>query len=136
MAWTCPKCARTLTKPNVWHQCIRKEPEELTEGKSPLVAQLLLDVHRYLSAFEGVSGSATKNCMVYVRNTTLIVMKPMKSALDIKLYLSEEDNEFPVYKVEHWGKRIGHHVRLFGEDDFDAAVKALLKRAWKESGSV
>ncbi|RYY93185.1 MAG: hypothetical protein EOO11_20155 [Chitinophagaceae bacterium] len=128
--WTCPQCARTLTKPNIWHQCIRKAPEELCVNKAPIVATLLQAVNEYLSTLEGAAGSATKNCMVYVRASTFAILRPMKSALDIKLYLPGTEAEFPVYKTETWGKRTAHFVRLHDEGDFDESVRSLLRQAY------
>lgn len=133
--WICPNCDRRLTKPNVWHQCIRKAPEELCVGKAPIVGLLLQQVHAWLTSFDDAAGSATQNCMVYVRQSTFAILRPMKAALDIKVYLDTEAFDFPVYKIETWGKRTAHFIRLFDEGDFDDSVRAVLKRAWALAGS-
>jgi hypothetical protein len=87
-------------------------------------------VHQSIIKWKNVKASATQNCIVYVAQTTFLIIRPMKSALDIKFYLSEQTEEFPVYKTEVWGKRIGHFIRLFDESDIDDAVWSLLKRSY------
>jgi hypothetical protein len=97
--------------------------------KEPIVFTLFKQVHQSIIKWKNVKASATQNCIVYVAQTTFLIIRPMKSALDIKFYLSEQTEEFPVYKTEVWGKRIGHFIRLFDESDIDDAVWSLLKRS-------
>lgn len=132
MPWKCPKCDRTIIRENAVHQCIRKSPDDLFLRKDPVIHLLFRKLHKKLSTWKSVEGSATKNCIVYVAKTSFLIIRPMKSALDIKFYLSEATEDFPVYKTEPWGKRFAHHIRLFEESDLDDAVWSFLKRSYQE----
>lgn len=132
MPWTCLKCNRKLSRPNAWHQCIQKPLEEMFANREPSFYTLFTQVHQQLVKWKAVQASATQNCVVYVARRTFLVIRPMKSALDIKFYLDVLVDEFPVYKTESRGKRIGHYLRLFETNDIDSAVWILIKRSYME----
>lgn len=134
MPWICPKCDRTLTRPNAWHQCIRKPVEALFVRKDPVVYQLYRQIQKSVSRWKNVKWSATENCIVYISQTTFLIIKPMRSCLELKFSLSEAVEVFPVYKAQQWGKRVWHLIRLYEEGDVDEAVVKLLKRAYEEDG--
>src|SRR5687767_4827514 len=119
MPWTCPKCTRTLSRPNAWHQCMQKPLESLFVKKEAIVYTLFTQTHQKVKTWKTVQASATQNCVVYVAQSTFLIIRPMKSALDIKFYLTQPSEEFPVYKVDAWGSRYVHHIRLFDETDLD-----------------
>ncbi|HMO38123.1 MAG TPA: DUF5655 domain-containing protein [Saprospiraceae bacterium] len=78
MAWTCPKCERTLKNTNQWHCCIKQDIDVLFENKAKdlvyVFDKLLLEVIDW----EGVEVTATKKCIVFVTSQTFLVVKPMK----------------------------------------------------------
>lgn len=135
MPWTCPKCDRKLTRQNAWHQCIRKSIETLFERKDPVVRKIYSRVQKRISRWKNVESSATQNCIVYVGQTSFLIIKPMRSCLELKFSLPDTVEEFPVYKAMPWGKRVWHLVRLYEEADVDDAVWALLKRAYEEDNN-
>lgn len=132
MPWTCPKRTRTISRPNAWHQCVNRPLEAVFKNKQPIVSVLFKLVNQPMKKRKGVQASATQNCIVYVAETTFLIVRPMKSALDLKFYLSQPTEEFPVYKVEAWGGRFVHGIRLFEESDVDSAVLKLLKQSHSE----
>ena len=132
MPWTCPACNRTLSRPNAWHQCVQKPLEAVFDRKEPHVYTLFMQVHATLTTWKLVNASATQNCIVYVAQSTFLIIRPMKTALDLKFYLGETIDAFPVYKTEVWGKRVGHFIRLFDDGDLDNAVWSLLKQSYLE----
>jgi Domain of unknown function (DUF5655) len=132
MPWTCPKCDRTLTRPNAWHQCVRKPVKDLFDNKEPQVYELFKAVQKKISKWKDVKFSATENCVVYIAASTFLIIRPMKKALELKFYLSETINDFPVYKTDVWGKRVVHYIRLFDEGDLDDVVWQLLRLSYDE----
>ena len=132
MPWTCPKCTRTISRPNAWHQCVNRPLESVFKNKQPIVYSLFKQLNQQIKKWKGVKASATQNCIVYVAETTFLIIRPMKSALDLKLYLSQPVEEFPVYKVDAWGGRFVHGIRLFDNGDLDDAVLKLLKQSYIE----
>ncbi|HZG99430.1 MAG TPA: hypothetical protein VEY32_00030, partial [Flavisolibacter sp.] len=73
MPWTCSKCDRTLSRPNAWHQCIRKSIETLFERKDPVVYQLYTQVQKGIKGWKNVKWSATQNCIVYINESTFLI---------------------------------------------------------------
>ncbi|HZI01749.1 MAG TPA: DUF5655 domain-containing protein [Flavisolibacter sp.] len=136
MPWTCSKCDRTLSRPNAWHQCIRKSIETLFERKDPVVYQLYTQVQKGIKGWKNVKWSATQNCIVYINESTFLIIKPMRTCLELKFSLSESVEAFPVYKAQQWGKRVWHLVRLYENGDVDEAVWKLLKRSYNEDRSL
>jgi hypothetical protein len=77
--------------------------------------------------WEAVSVSATKNCIVFVRKQTFLVVRPMKKELDIKFYLPTYSDEFPVYKSTAYSAKYETHIRLSAPEDIDSTVLKLIK---------
>ncbi|HTH82168.1 MAG TPA: DUF5655 domain-containing protein, partial [Mucilaginibacter sp.] len=86
MTWVCPKCERELKNETQTHYCAKVNLDSLFEGKS---AELILTFDKLLlliADWDDVAISTTPNCVVFVHRQTFLVIKPMKSALDIKFY--------------------------------------------------
>jgi hypothetical protein len=106
--------------------------EALFERKEPFLYPLFQKLQKEIKRWKGVEWSATENCVVYIAQTTFLIIKPMKSCLELKFSLAQARDAFPVYKAEAWGKRVWHRVRLYEADDLDEAVWSLLKQSYKE----
>jgi hypothetical protein len=76
--------------------------------------------------------SATQNCIVYVGESIFLIIKPMRSCLELKFSLSDIIEAFPVYKAQRWGKRVWHLVRLYEDGDVDESVWKLLRQSYEE----
>lgn len=85
----CPKCQRLLPRPKAWHYCAQIDIDSLFEGKSEALVYLFDKILADVFDWQGVAVSATKNCIVFVRHKTFLVIRPMKTQLDVKFYLSE-----------------------------------------------
>ncbi len=77
--------------------------------------------------------SATKNCIVFVRNKTFLVVKPMKTQLDLKFYLEEFTADFPVSKCTLWNSKYETHIRLQTVEELDQLVFKYLKQSYQIS---
>jgi hypothetical protein len=115
---------------------VRKPVEALFQRKEPVVYDLYIRVQKGISRWRGVKWSATQNCIVYIGESTFLIIKPMRTCLELKFSLSEVVDTFPVYKAQQWGKRVWHLVRLYEKGDVDEAVWKLLKRAYEEDRSL
>lgn len=112
MSWKCPKCDRTLKNANQWHCCVNQDIDVLFEGKQEELVYVFDKILAYVYDFENVEISATKNCVVFFKTQTFLVIKPMKTLLNIKFYLQEPFNGFPVFKTALYGKQHEHHIRI------------------------
>ena len=77
-----------------------------------------------------VQFSATKSCIVFVSNTTFLIAKPMKNALDLHFSLSEPEEDPVVYKCVQYGGRFVHYIRLYEPNDLTPPVLRLIKQAY------
>lgn len=127
---TCPRCNRPLPRPNAWHYCAEVSLDSLFEGKSPEVAYAFDALLSAVADWEGIGVSATKNCVVFVRNITFLVAKPMKTQLDIKFFLPEASHDAPIHKCKPWNSKFETHVRVKKTEEVTGAVIDLIRRSY------
>lgn len=129
MSWICPQCRRTLKNANQWHCCINQEIDHLFIGKP---SELLLAFDKILSTvieFDNVKISATKNCIVFFKTQTFLVIKPMKKELNIKFYLAQPHPIYPIYKVALYGKQHEHQIRISTIEEVTPQLFSLIKQS-------
>lgn len=131
MHFICPKCSRPLTKENSWHYCRQIPIDSLFTGKPKEVVAVFDKLLAEVSSWEGVSASATKTCVVFIAAKTFLVVKVMKSELDLKFVLPADSDDFPIYKRAAYGKKSEHYIRLRDVDDLDGDVFRLLHQSYQ-----
>ena len=131
MHFVCPKCDRPLTKPNNWHYCKKIAIDDLFQKKPPELKAVFDKLLAEVISWEGVSASATKTCIVFLASKTFLVVKVMKSELDLKFPVTGECDDFPIYKRASYGKKIEHYIRLADADDLDGDVFRLLRMSYE-----
>ena len=130
MSWMCPKCERTLKNANQWHCCINQNIDNLFEGKADELVYAFDKVLSYVVDLGDVEISATKNCVVFFKTQTFLVIKPMKALLNIKFYLQEPWEGYPVFKTARYGKQHEHHIRVSSVEEVDETVLYLIKQSF------
>ncbi len=130
MSWKCPHCDRVLKNANQWHCCVKKEFDELFENKDPMLLFIFEKILAEVYEWEGIHISATKNCIVFVANQTFLVIKPMKSLLNLKFYLDAENNSYPIYKIAKYGKQFEHHIRLNDVDQVNGSLLGFIRSSY------
>ncbi len=83
--------------------------------------------------WEGVNVSASKNCVIFVRNKTFLIVRPMQKTLNLKFYLPEESHVYPIFKCKPYLNKFEFHIRLAQLEDLDYAVFEWLKEAYYKS---
>ncbi len=112
MTWVCPKCERELKNEKQTHYCVRVNLNSLFEGKSD---ELMLTFDKLLllvADWDDVAISATPNCVVFVHRQTFLVIKPMKIALDIKIYSVIPPTWLILHKSLIYSGRYANHFRI------------------------
>lgn len=84
----------------------------------------------YVVDLGDVEISATKNCVVFFKTQTFLVIKPMKALLNIKFYLQEPWEGYPVFKTARYGKQHEHHIRVSSVEEVDETVLYLIKQSF------
>ena len=123
----CEKCGRPLRAPKQYHYCGRKEISELFEGKAPQLYPLYKQLEDELKHWPGAVFSASKTCIVFAAARTFLVVKPLKTALDMSFALPETREGFPIYKTSMYGKRHEHYIRLYDAEDLTPDVVTLIR---------
>ena len=118
----CPICERKIRSVKQWHFCAKVNLEDLFIGKEKQVLFMFDKLLAELIDWPNLSYSGTKNCIVFVKQKTFLVVKPMKKELDLKFYLPYYSEEFPIYKSNLWSGKYETHIRLSDLDDLDNNV--------------
>lgn len=130
MPWTCPTCERTLRSPNAWHDCVKVDIDSLFAGKKAELIFLFDKLLIELVEWPGVEISATRNCIVCIRKQTFLVIRPMKKELNLKFYLGEKHEDYPVSKITDLGNKWESHIRIREEKDLTTEVYRLLRKSY------
>jgi hypothetical protein len=114
----CPNCQRVLRRVNAFHNCKRVEIDELFVNKPDVVLLAFDTLSVIISTWDDVEMSATKNCIVFVRDKTFVVAKPMSRFLEIKFYSNDWIEDEGLHKCRLWSNKYECIIRVQSEDDF------------------
>jgi hypothetical protein len=117
----CPRCERKLRNANAWHYCQKVSIDELFIGKPDEVVLCFDAILQQIAEWDDVEITATKNCVVCVRNQTFLVMKPMKTCLEVKFYAPEFIDDDRLHKCSVWNRKYQGILRLTHEKQLHAS---------------
>ena len=106
---------------NAWHYCQKIEIDELFVDKSDEVVLAFDTILQQVSSWENVEISATKNCIVFVKNKTFLVLKPMKKHLEVKFYSNNMFDDETLYKCSIWNSKYEGIMRFENENQITKA---------------
>ncbi len=129
--WTCPKCDRELRTPNQWHNCVKVNIGDLFVGKKDELEFVFDKLLSTIIDWDNVAVSATKNCIVFVHHKTFLIVRPMKTQLDLKFYSEKELDEEPVIKSVIWNSKFENHVRVSEMEELNATIFSMIKRSYE-----
>ena len=131
MPWICPKCERELRNPNQWHNCVKVNIGDLFKNRATELEFVFDRLLAEILEWENIAVSATQNCIVFVHNQTFLIVRPMKTQLDLKFYSDSEQNEFPIIKSIAYSGRFQHHIRISTLDDLTKEVYSFIKKSYR-----
>lgn len=129
--WTCPKCERDLKNPHQWHNCVKVSIDSLFEGKGEELVFVFDKLLSEIIDWENVAVSTTKNCIVFVHNQTFLIIRPMKTALDLKFYSAIQQEEEPIMKSVPYSGKFENHIRVSKLEDLTQSVYSYLKQSYQ-----
>lgn len=130
---TCPKCERELRNPNQWHNCVKVNIGDLFENKAEELEFIFDRLLAEIIDWENIVVSATKNCIVFVHHKTFLIVRPMKTELDIKFYSEKEQNDFPIIKSLIWNSKYENHIRISTLDELTTEIYSFIKKSYQIS---
>jgi hypothetical protein len=116
----CPHCNRALKSLNTYHYCKEVNIDDLFFKKPDEVLLVFDKLLQEVAEWDDVDVSATKNCVVFVRNKTFLVAKPMTKFLEVKFYAKEVIEDGELYKCHLWNSKYEGIVRLRDENELTA----------------
>jgi len=131
MTWVCPKCERELKNETQTHYCAKVNLDSLFERKS---AELILTFDKLLllvADWDDVAISTTPNCVVFVHRQTFLVIKPMKTALDIKFYSAIPPTAVILHKSFIYSGRYANHFRISKLEDLTPVIIRYIRESYK-----
>jgi len=103
---TCPRCNRVLRKANAVHYCAEVAIDDLFLDKTDEI----------VLAFDAIY---QKNCIVFLRNKTFLVIKPMKKWLEVKFFSDELIDDDSLHKFGKQGKNYFGIIRFENEHEIN-----------------
>jgi Domain of unknown function (DUF5655) len=134
MSWICPKCNRTFRSKNQDHSCLILGPDYHFSGKPDKIKKIFDNVLSAIEEQGEVQISYVKHAIIISAKSSFLAFKPKKHLMDIEIVLSEEVNEFPVYKTVRASKnKFAHFIKVEEPEEVDLSLKKLVIKAWKEN---
>lgn len=130
MAWKCPQCERVLKNTNSVHCCVKKDLNDVFHNKAPHLIYVFDKILEAVYDWRDVHISATEKCIMYVSTQTFLVVKPMKTQLNVKFYLSRETHVHPIIKVAKYGKQYEHHIRISDLDEVNDELISYIRQSY------
>lgn len=112
----CPHCKRAIRSLGSFHYCKEVAIDDLFYNKPDEVVLAFDSLLQQLSTWPDVEFSATKNCVVFVRNKTFLVAKPMLKCLEIKFYSNDLIEDDDLYKCHLWNSKYEAIIRVTDEN--------------------
>ncbi|MDO9511619.1 MAG: DUF5655 domain-containing protein [Bacteroidales bacterium] len=132
--WTCTSCGRQFINKNQDHSCGTKNIEIHLANKPEPVRQICGRLLSWAMTHKDVRIDVVKNAILVRRHSTFFALKPTKTFVNLEFVLSENKDEFPVYKtVKVSAKKYAHFIKIENPEEVDHQLLQWLEKAWEIS---
>jgi len=131
--WTCTKCNRVFKSKNQYHICVIKDVGELFIGKPDEMVLAWDSLTQMVMEWQPNVYSASTKSIVYTSKKAWLIIKPMKSMLDIKFYYDDKIESNMIARHAKFGNKIAHHIRIKEESEVTQELLELLKQGYDYS---
>ncbi|MDX1349192.1 MAG: DUF5655 domain-containing protein [Putridiphycobacter sp.] len=131
--WTCSKCNRRFKSTNQSHMCSTADMGEMFIGKPDEQVIIFEIILEFTNGLEPNSIGPAKNAIVFTSEKAWLIVRPMKTVLDIKFYHPEIIDSERFHSIKPWGNKFAHHIRLTSEKEIDNEFFELLTLAHQHS---
>ena len=129
----CPKCNRQLKNVNAWHYCAEVSMDDLFAEKPDDVLLVFDELFQRVSTWDNVAISPTKNCVVFVKNKTFLVVKPMTKCLEVKFYATAPIEDEQIHKCTLWNSKYESIIRLQNSQQLNPKIFNYIKESYQIS---
>jgi hypothetical protein len=104
--------------------------DDLFAGKPDDVVLVFDELFQKISAWDNVAISATKNCVMFVRNKTFLVVKPMTKCLEVKFYSTDPIEDEQIYKCSLYNSKYEGIIRLQYTQQLNPTIFNYIKESY------
>jgi hypothetical protein len=83
--------------------------------------------------WEPTTVGAAKNALVFTSHKAWLIVRPMTKVLDIKFYYDEPIDSALLFKVQEFGGKYAHQIRINNETELTKDVFELLRLGFNQS---
>lgn len=124
--WQCSKCNRKFKSTNQSHTCNTMDVGELFVGKPDELVIIYQILSEFASTLIPNSIGSAKNTIVFTSEKAWLIVRPMKTQLDIKFYNNYIIDSERFHSIKPFGNKFAHHIRLSTTDEIDSNFFELL----------
>ena len=125
--WTCKTCKRKFKTKNQSHSCVVKDIGELFIDRPDSLVLAFDKLMNAVLEWQPNSYGASINAIVFTNKKAWLIVKPMKSELDIKFYNDVQLDSSLLHKITNYSNKYAHHIRIKDEDEVTPKLIDLLK---------
>lgn len=131
--WQCEKCNRIFEKNNQSHICVVKDVGELFSDKQDEMVLAWDTLTQKVMTWRPNVYSASTKSIVYTSKKAWLIIKPMKSDLDVKFYHDQKIISGRIRKYQQYPNKFAHHIRVQNECQVDHELIDLLRKGYEYS---
>lgn len=131
--WTCPKCERVFKSNNQSHYCNEATLDDIFANKPDDLLLAFDCIMTEVVNWDQVTVGAARKAVVFSTGKAWLILRPMSKVLDIKFYNDTPLDSRKIHKIDMWGKKYAHHIRVKNEEEINEEVFKLLRRGYEFS---
>ena len=125
--WECPTCHRTFASTNQYHICSELDVWDIFEGRADDLLLAFDSLMNVVLEWDPCQASAAKKTVVFSTTKAWLIVRPMKSQIDLKFYLDYELDHPLIHKITPFGGKLAHQIRISTEDELTPELYELLR---------
>lgn len=133
LMWRCPICERKFNAPDQRHSCSTKDVGELFINRSDELVLAYDALSRAVEDWPNVEIRAAIHSVVFSVGRAFLVVKPMKSQLDLKLYHNDEFESNLFHKVNRFYGRFQYQIRIQSEHDINEELLHFITKSYEHA---
>lgn len=110
--------------------CTTKDVGELFINKSDELVLAFDKIMTLVMSWKPNDMGASIHSVVFTNKKAWLIIKPMKSTLDVKFYYQERIDSQVIKKYTAYPNKLAHHIRIASEDEVTREVVELLRNGY------
>ena len=128
--WTCPRCGRRFTLPNLWHSCVTTTVDEHLSRVPEAVSDLYRGFEAMVRACGPVEVVPVKTYISFMVRVRFAFAIPQQRALRLRLEGPRAIEPPRIVRVERYGKIAGSYLRVVGPEGLDDELAAWVAESY------